>query len=1641
MGENVHFRLTENIVADVDSLGNELTSEQASYFRNSKVRDYEGNLLVCHHGTDARFDTFEKGDIGFHFGTEKAATNRREFKKDANDWYVDKYYLNITNPFVEEFDYGGWDGITIAAVWMFGTSYDGLAEYIADGTLEGDMYIPHDFSDENSVSIIKDVVKRFADVDDWSATYDYNSEPNRIMRKLFESKGYDGIQYVNTFEDEDGLDYSYIVFHPNQVKAISGKTPTSSGNFNEKIEHITFDEDSFDYDELFAVDSVRELKQFMNSQRCEEFRVVDSSDYDGKYYIGNARSYVHGDILSKAAESGWFPNHNRMSIHSVHSDTDFIYIVKGKNNDVGMFGCDDYCVKYVFDDYTILTRDRSKENKDIIKKFGKLLDLVDLVGPSDNDILDSQGNELTVAQMSFFKNSAIRDGDGRLLVCYHNTDVEFDIFDKERIRTGTFGNGFYFTTNKRSADSYGGKFTNAYYLNAKKVAVIPEKYEDIHEYLIAEFGADDISLLFNAGYDAISTPMYWDDDMFEYYVVFEPNQIKRISNKTPTSSDNLNEDVNDFPSFEKRVYDIAHRIVSQIESKLDRYGFEIDLITDYEDYDVSDDFVGMFMGSIQDNASVFPIVLNAKCMYDYLKKTGDENDLGYITWGVKSTLWHEVGHGIASYLSDMYDFDWDEEEVVEEFAIRMCDMGTFGGELFDALTEYIEYNDSENIDEGLGDSNMNFSSALEADIKRSLNNVYKDRDKYETQEDLEDAMYWAVYDCVRDLQFLSMDKEEVIQDLIQKELNRVGTVNENQSAKTTLRFKIFNEGVKNTRRIHSRQKRSKGSMTDIAKKLGIKIDEDFLTKDTLVESKADQQKFIDKFGKEFFDIFWNNKQRLKNKDINVDILWHVKHTSLSDMRKILDSVSDEARAQEVDIEGAKLPEPTGNYDVVFESDEYIVYNPHDYVSSIYCAKGGRWCTAGGYSIPEGQVKVSQARQYFNQYTGQGVELYYFIKSDGDRYALAVYPNGVDYEVFNKNDVQLDDIEDIPGIDDIEIEGLDLDYMKGNGRRATCENCGERLREEDIFWGPSDESYCEGCFDDLCGWCIACNEIFYEDDLIRGPDDNYYCDYCAREKFVACDWCREYVDIDFVYYTDSGENICGDCMRKEGFHFCDWCGDVITDDDYHEFDEEIYCYNCIDRVASACSECGVVALNRNMVSVNGSEPMCQDCATRDVDESYSRPMKFRLVEDIDAVKKNYPKISDEDFDRVIRLDPTFVEGKDSVGTYGKWLLNLFNKGKLDNEGHVMDCLSRFEEEKKNLKNKDIGQFKSLEDVDAYLNDEENYKNKSHRQEVRDRQKDRKSVDLSKEADVVYKDNFWTVWTPNTYAASCKLGQGSSWCTASTESDHYYNYYTRQGPLFIVLNNADDKEKYQFHFETASFMDIHDDSIGLIAFLREEEGLFDFFRYYLYDYISLSEDDIVDGKITTSIYDKEDFRDIFGNNDYKFIYSIIGADGDDYEYFTGYSTDIDISNLPSFDSMPERILKLLAVLGITSSDELEEELDTGEDIYESFQQAYDLAELSGTVQEARKTIIGAIESADGEYKDQEVYITVTEDELLDNFDDYFYDCQTYEDILKSMFKDKFEFREPYYGWSGFDNDIFYEELEWRLTEVAQERKGAE
>ena len=81
---------------EYDSEGNQLTKAQAEFFKNSKVRDTKGRLLVLYHGTGSEFDEFDPetswDNFGFHFGTKEAASQR-------NSSILMRVYLNCKNVF------------------------------------------------------------------------------------------------------------------------------------------------------------------------------------------------------------------------------------------------------------------------------------------------------------------------------------------------------------------------------------------------------------------------------------------------------------------------------------------------------------------------------------------------------------------------------------------------------------------------------------------------------------------------------------------------------------------------------------------------------------------------------------------------------------------------------------------------------------------------------------------------------------------------------------------------------------------------------------------------------------------------------------------------------------------------------------------------------------------------------------------------------------------------------------------------------------------------------------------------------------------------------------------------------------------------------------------------------------------------------------------------------------------------------------------------------------------------------------------------------------------------------------------------------------------------------------------------------
>lgn len=85
---------------------------------------------------------------------------------------------------------------------------------------------------------------------------------------------------------------------------------------------------------------------------------------------------------------------------------------------------------------------------------------------------DSEGRELTEQQQEYFKDSEVRDEDGRLIPVYHGSQAQFTEFSADfmSMHGSMEGQGFYFTDNRSMAEGYkrdGGQLLEGY-LNISK---------------------------------------------------------------------------------------------------------------------------------------------------------------------------------------------------------------------------------------------------------------------------------------------------------------------------------------------------------------------------------------------------------------------------------------------------------------------------------------------------------------------------------------------------------------------------------------------------------------------------------------------------------------------------------------------------------------------------------------------------------------------------------------------------------------------------------------------------------------------------------------------------------------------------------------------------------------------------------------------------------------------------------------------------------------------------------------------------------------------------------------------------------------------------------------------------------------------
>lgn len=188
----------------IDSKGRTLTVEQQTHFKDSKMRDENGNLKVMYHGTSADFNEFDitkaksSGTLGKGFYFTDSVSHAGQYGKQL------EVYLNIKNPV--QGDYTITEPQLKKFVEAVAENEDyGIENYGYDATVDS---VVQSLKGKNDFEILRDI--NASSIGDFVEAVKFFNEVN--------GTNYDGI-ITNT---------ETVVFDSSQVKRVDNTKPTNS---------------------------------------------------------------------------------------------------------------------------------------------------------------------------------------------------------------------------------------------------------------------------------------------------------------------------------------------------------------------------------------------------------------------------------------------------------------------------------------------------------------------------------------------------------------------------------------------------------------------------------------------------------------------------------------------------------------------------------------------------------------------------------------------------------------------------------------------------------------------------------------------------------------------------------------------------------------------------------------------------------------------------------------------------------------------------------------------------------------------------------------------------------------------------------------------------------------------------------------------------------------------------------------------------------------------------------------------------------------------------------------------------------------------------------------------------------------------
>lgn len=408
---DLHFSI------DIDSEGNNLTEDQREYFKDSQIRDDNGNLKVMYHGSNAG---------GFTVFNPKKADDKISLfftdNMDVADSYVNHY---------------------------LGESVKSMAKYKSDIPKITDIDTAVAFLEENGyTNFFKNDGGKYPR---WSF-----NDPSLQGRRVYEWSQKDVIAEANSLRG--GRKGLYKVYLDIQNPLIVDGGNKIDGTVEDVIVakqkgdmgHII----AFTYNTPTGSETVKIPKTTLDSYIEDTFEkdaekvktVIDDLIANGSYYEGKHLKNVY---VNTVVPSNW----NNIRFNGGRANTRYIAGYAHEN------GYDGVYFKNITDNGGVSGNYEGASNVAVAFHSDQVKAVDNMHPTTDPDIrysidIDSQGRQLSEGQQRYFNNSKVVDENGALKVMYHGArHAGFLTFNANM---SDDGRSFFFTDSLDVAKSYSG---------------------------------------------------------------------------------------------------------------------------------------------------------------------------------------------------------------------------------------------------------------------------------------------------------------------------------------------------------------------------------------------------------------------------------------------------------------------------------------------------------------------------------------------------------------------------------------------------------------------------------------------------------------------------------------------------------------------------------------------------------------------------------------------------------------------------------------------------------------------------------------------------------------------------------------------------------------------------------------------------------------------------------------------------------------------------------------------------------------------------------------------------------------------------------------------------------------------------------